>query len=59
MRPAAADTALSGPSMYGDIVNHSMTMHTLAQQLGLKLEPHKGPVEVPVVDSAERIPAAN
>lgn len=105
MHPAAADAAQSGPSMYGNIVNRSMTMHSLAlllsrfekqtvldetglsggfevsvqwnpeqaradddrpslytalqQQLGLKLEGHKGLVDVLVVDSAEKVPAEN
>ena len=105
MHTATADAAPSGPSMYGNIVNHSMTMHSLAlllsrfekqtvldetglsggfevswqwnpeqakadddrpslytalqQQLGLKLEPHKGRVDVLVVDSAEKVPAEN
>jgi uncharacterized protein (TIGR03435 family) len=36
------------------------TLYTaLPQQLGLKLEPRKGPVDVLVIDSAEKIPAEN
>jgi len=31
----------------------------LQEQLGLRLESHKGPVDVLVVDSAEKIPADN
>ncbi len=44
---AAADTA--GPSVYTAV----------QEQLGLKLEARKGPVDVFVVDSAEKIPADN
>lgn len=105
MAVAKEDAAPSGPSLYGNIVNHHMTMHSLAlllsrfekqtvldmtgldgafevglqwnpeqatvdddrpslysalpQQLGLRLEARKGPVDVLVVDSAEKVPAEN
>ncbi len=39
----------AGPSLYS----------ALPQQLGLKLESRKGPVDVLVVDSADKTPAAN
>ena len=105
MTMAKEDAAPLGPALFGDIVNHHMTMHTLAlllsrfekqtvldmttmdgafevslqwnpeqakedderpslysalpQQLGLRLEARKGPVDVLVVDSAEKVPAEN
>jgi uncharacterized protein (TIGR03435 family) len=42
-------TDAPGPSLY----------IALEQQLGLKLESHKGPVEIIVIDSAEKIPTEN
>jgi uncharacterized protein (TIGR03435 family) len=45
--PAAADSV--GPSLYTAVQG----------QLGLKLEARKGPVDVLVVDSAEKVPADN
>jgi len=105
MAVAKEDAAPSGPALFGDIVNHHMTMHSLAlllsrfekqtvldmtgldaafevslqwnpdqvkadddrpslysalpQQLGLRLESRKGPVDVLVVDSAEKVSAEN
>ena len=43
------DSGDSGPSVFSAIQD----------QLGLKLEPHKSPVEILVIDHAEKVPVAN
>jgi uncharacterized protein (TIGR03435 family) len=52
-RPPGTDPSLAedpaGPDLFA----------ALQQQLGLRLEPKKGPIEVLVVDGAEKIPTAN
>jgi uncharacterized protein (TIGR03435 family) len=47
--PAPSDGAETGPSLFT----------ALQEQLGLRLEPRKGPVELIVVDSAEKTPTEN
>jgi bla regulator protein blaR1 len=34
-------------------------IHAIEDQLGLKMEPARTPIEVPVIDHVERIPAEN
>ena len=48
----------AGPSMAEDPAGPDL-FAALQQQMGLKLEPKKHPVEMLVVDHAERIPTAN
>jgi uncharacterized protein (TIGR03435 family) len=47
--PAAGPDAASGPTLFS----------ALQEQLGLKLETSKAPIEVLVIDHAQRIPAEN
>jgi uncharacterized protein (TIGR03435 family) len=55
-QPSGAVTGGSGPAPESA---PEASVFTAIQQLGLKLEPRKAPIEMIVIDKAEKVPTEN
>jgi uncharacterized protein (TIGR03435 family) len=53
------DPPLTGPADPGAELDFPAIRKAIEEQLGLRLEPRKGPIDILVIDRAERVPAGN